>query len=304
MSPATDTRPKTVIDPELPDAVAGSIRTMTPDELANLPTKDHSVWWGVWEPVKCGAKICGAAVVFALVLPQAWEALRPQLSGFVGPGVSVLVIWAGWSVLNRKGERDRRRTIRGHRERYIFPEDLETDAAELMARTQEAVRTVTRSVLHREGLIDGQRSAQLLPAQEWDIAVSLRDYSRLVRKTPKDPKGEAAQAVLAERRRLLKLSREGIEQQVTALETYAEQVAKAERLYAETQQLKQISEGDEELLDLLARTARHELGAEEAELLTGEVAAVVTAYTTALKSAKEAAAIALPAASPDPAPTA
>lgn len=303
MSPATATRPNKVIDPELPAAVASIIRTMTPDELAGLHAKDHSPWWGAWEPAKCGAKICGAALVLCVALPHAWETLRSQLAGFVGPGVSVLAIWTCTSVLKRKNERSMRRTIRTHRERYVLPEDLEADAAELMARTQAAIRTVTQSVLHREGMIDGQRSAQLLPTQEWDIAVSLRDYSRLVRKTPKHPKGEVAQAVLADRRRLLKQSHEGIEQQVTALETYAEQVANAARLYAETQQLKQIGEADEELLNLLARTARHELGAQEAELLTSEIAGVVTAFTSALDSAKEAAAIALPAASPEPAPS-
>jgi hypothetical protein len=303
MSPAwtkrTPTSPKLVLDPELADALTRDIRTMTPAELNSMPTRlRESPWWGAWAPAKCGAKICAAGFVLHLLAPGTWEGLEPLLHQFVWPGLSVLLLWAGGSVLDRWTQRETYREILGQRDHYILAEDLEPDARELIVRVQTAIRTVTCSVLHREGLIDGQRSAQLLPAQEWEIAVSLRSYSRLARKTPKSAKGERAQAVLAERRRLLRESRRGIEQQVTALETYAEQITKAEALHTEAEQVKQIGDSDSELLDLLARTVRHELGAEDTAALTSEVAVVVTAYETALDSAKEAAAIALPAPAP------
>ncbi|MFJ5877417.1 hypothetical protein [Streptomyces sp. S1] len=99
--------------------------------------------------------------------------------------------------------------------------------------------------------------------------------------------------LLATRRRALRTSLDSIARRVTALEQYAAQVTEADDRYRELRQIRQLAAGSDDVLDFLARTVRDDLAAAEIKGMTGEAAA---AFTAALDSAKEAAALALPSA--------
>lgn len=71
-------------------------------------------------------------------------------------------------------------------------------------------------------------------------------------------------------------------------------MAQADDRYRELQQIQVLTDGSDEVLDFLARTARDDLAVAEIEGMTGKAAAVADAFTVALESAKEAAVVALP----------
>jgi hypothetical protein len=63
-----------------------------------------------------------------------------------------------------------------YRGRYLTAEDFDAPARVLLRRAQDAVDTVTNAEVSQAGLLD---EAAALAAQEWDIAVSLRDQAQL-----------------------------------------------------------------------------------------------------------------------------
>ncbi|MEV7296864.1 hypothetical protein AB0N79_35400 [Streptomyces microflavus] len=150
------------------------------------------------------------------------------------------------------------------------------------------------SAVHRFDLIDRQRNEVSLPRQEWEIAEALREYTRLVKAEPSNPRSGRVAALLDTRRRALRASLDGIARRVKALEAYAEQVAQADDRYRELQQIQALTDGSGDVLDFLARTVRDDFAVAEIEGMTGEAVAVADAFTMALESAKEAAVIALP----------
>lgn len=195
------------------------------------------------------------------------------------------------------------RTLAAAQAHLVHPEDLTTDAQELLVRVQRAMTTVLDSRVHREKWLDTQRNEAVLPRQEWAIAQDLRHYSRVARRTHKTPE-EASSAEVADlltsRHRALETSRRGVERRVAALEAYAEQVTEADDRYAQVREIEQLAEEGDELLDLLSRTAADDLAVAEIEGLTDEVTAVASTFTKALESAKQLAVVALPATPPLP----
>ncbi|MEU7046603.1 hypothetical protein AB0A77_36915 [Streptomyces varsoviensis] len=210
----------------------------------------------------------------------------------IGAGALVLAatVFATDAAARNKSAR-RLAELRG---RCVQPAALNDDARTLLARTQQAKKAVLTSAVHRFDLIDRQRNAVSLPRQEWEVAEALREYTRLVKAEPSNPKGGKVAALLDTRRRALRASLDGITRRVEALESYAEQVAQADDRYRELQQIQALTDGSDDVLDFLARTVRDDLAVAEIEGMTGEAAAVANAFTTALESAKEAAIIALP----------
>ncbi|MFJ5740120.1 hypothetical protein [Streptomyces microflavus] len=180
------------------------------------------------------------------------------------------------------------------KDRCVRPNELGDDARTLLARAQQAKKAVLTSAVHRFDLIDRQRNEVSLPRQEWEIAEALREYTRLVKAEPSNPRSGRVAALLDTRRRALRASLDGIARRVKALEAYAEQVAQADDRYRELQQIQALTDGSGDVLDFLARTVRDEFAVAEIEGMTGEAAAVADAFTSALESAKEAAVIALP----------
>ncbi|MFI5868421.1 hypothetical protein [Streptomyces sp. NPDC051546] len=177
---------------------------------------------------------------------------------------------------------------------YVQDRDLTEGPRVLLARAQRAQSTVLASQVHRLDLIDRQRNEVVLPVQVWEIASALRDYSRLSDGTAADSASAEVVALQSARRQALRVSRDGVEQRIAALEEYAAQVCEADLRYRELQQIQRLVEGNDEALDLLARTAADALAVAEIEAMSTEAAIVAKTFSTALDRASAAAVVALP----------
>ncbi|GGU51223.1 hypothetical protein [Streptomyces violascens] len=288
--------PDFTFDPDLSNEVRDLIRSKTPGQRI---TKENP-WMGLVDPVP----LIGVAGVIAIVMTFVVSDEKfPAALALLG--LSVPVLWAMWGSLavifrkreqKREQKRDRRRAaqLRDAQGRYVRSADLTEDAGQLLARATKAADAVRTSTVHRRDLIDRQRNESALPRQLWDIAETLREYSRLAKQEPDQAKGTKIAKVLDARRRALRTSLASIERRTEALETYAAQVAEADRQYAELEQIQRIAAGSDEVLDLLARTVRDDLAVAEIDGLTGEAAIVARSLADALESAKGAAVLALP----------
>ncbi|MFJ6669446.1 hypothetical protein [Streptomyces sp. NPDC091383] len=284
--------PRLTLDPALPQDLRDLLRSAEPHQLHRSP-EDITPWKGIFAPVRKETGVVGLAWLMTWSGSKS-DVFAPYQWSSLGLGGTIVVVWAAGSVLERRSQRDRLRRMRDARAQYVMETDLSEDAGQLLARAGTAANAVLRSAVHKQDLIDRQRNEVALPQQQWEIAETLREYSRLVKAAPVKAEGDKVTALLDTRRRALQASLDGITRRVVALEGYAAQVAEADRQYRELQQIQALTAGGSDVLDLLARTARDDLAVAEIEGMTGEAAAVADAFTTALESAKEAAVIALP----------
>ncbi|MFC8878708.1 hypothetical protein [Streptomyces ardesiacus] len=235
-----------------------------------------------------------AADVIGRNMQGVFDALHAALTYAWPVGVGALVVVAAAYATDAAARNKSARRLAELKDRCVRPAELNDDARTLLARVQQAKKAVLTSAVHRFDLIDRQRNEVSLPRQEWEIAEALREYTRLVKAEPSNPKGNKVSALLDTRRRKLRAGLDGITRRVKALELYAEQVAQADDRYRELQQIQALTDGNDDVLNFLARTVRDDLAVAEIEGMTGEAAAVAASFTTALESAKEAAVIALP----------
>ncbi|MFE4258267.1 hypothetical protein [Streptomyces sp. NPDC056883] len=287
------TTPELIISPDVPDDMRRLLLASEPRVLRNPKAhRGRSAWWGLLAPARTDTAMAAAGWTgLWLTTPPAFE---PFLRGSLIIGAVVVVGWAASSVVQRRHNHARRDRMHAIRDQYMLWEGLTEECRALLSRASTAASAVLKSAVSQQGLIDRQRNEVSLPLQEWEIAESLREYSRLVRRAPKDADGEKVVTVLEARRRALDLSLAGIEGRVIALEAYASQVAEADLQLKELKQIQRLTDGSGDVLDLLARTARDGLAIAEIEGLIGEAAAVAASFSAALESAKQAAVIALP----------
>ncbi|MEV0989947.1 hypothetical protein [Streptomyces sp. NPDC049949] len=208
-------------------------------------------------------------------------------------GAAVL-LFAGVKAFQSVMYRRKLRALDAATEHYVQDRDLTDDTRGLLVRAQRAQSTIIGSQVHRLDLIDRQRNEVVLPVQVWEIASALREYSRLSGSTAADSSSAEVVALQAVRRQTLRVSRDGVEQRIAALEEYAAQVCEADLRYRELQQIQRLVEGNDEALDLLARTAADALAVAEIEAMSKEAAIVAKTFSSALDRASAAAVIALP----------
>jgi hypothetical protein len=164
-----------------------------------------------------------------------------------------------------------------YRGRYLTGEDLDAPARMLLRRAQDAVDTVMDAVVTEAGLLD---EATALAAQEWDIAVSLRDQARLRARraeitrstglttpdggpTPNTP----ATALLRQHLDAALAAERSVTERVVTLERYAAEVRQADAAYGNWRAHARLAELTGPHLNLLARTAADSHGiAELAEM--------------------------------------
>ncbi|MEV7157199.1 hypothetical protein AB0N77_21665 [Streptomyces misionensis] len=290
--------PQLTVSPDLPATVQDVLRAAKPAELRDPdPAGRGSLWQGLAAPVRWEtALMCaGGYTFFTSAGPHA--PVRVLLWPAVGLGAAWMALIVSLDVARRRKDRDRLQVIRQSRESYVLDADLVPAAGQLLARASRAVDAVRSSKVHQDNYLDRQRNDVVLPEKVWEIAETLRVYSRLERSTPACAEGEKARPVLDAHRTVLQTTLAGIERRVAALETYAEQTAEADRRYAELLQIEQLSATGHELLELLARSVRDDLAVAEIDSLTEGAAAVATAFEAALAEARESAhALAAPAA--------
>ncbi|MEV1042373.1 hypothetical protein AB0J01_38040 [Streptomyces sp. NPDC050204] len=279
----------------------GVWRSMVPSVLRGgaAAVVGAGVWWFTgeaewYDPDAAGDSVTATDFIDRSV-QDVLDAFHSGLS-FVWPfAVGALVLHMALGAVDTASHNKAVRILAEARKRRVRPTELDDDARTLLARAQQAQNMVLTSSVHRFDLIDRQRNKLTFPQQEWEIAEALREYSRLVKDGPKDPRGSRAAALLGTRHKALRTGLDGIARRVLALETYAGQVAEADDRYRELKQVQRLAGSCGDVLDFVARTARDDLAVAESEGMSGQAVAAAAAFNSALDSVKDAAVIALPA---------
>ncbi|WP_329020427.1 hypothetical protein [Streptomyces sp. NBC_01601] len=243
-----------VIDPGLDADLAQLIRATAPSLLSSPdPAALAAPWTGVidaWgKPMVTSSPML---IALGLLAGGAWAVVAPVASLTVAGAAAVPEI--------RKLARQRNDVVRvgAVRDQYVLPWELVDDAAVLLLRAVRACEQIMNSSVHELDLVDSARNATRLPVEQWEIAVTLRAYSRLTGAEPDSVAGDNAREVLRARRQAMSASLASIRRRVEALETYAAQTGEADRRLRELRQIEALTEDNDEVLDLLARTARDE----------------------------------------------
>ncbi|MFJ2882463.1 hypothetical protein ACIQGT_13905 [Streptomyces sp. NPDC093108] len=281
--------PRLTWNPELPRRTTDALRDAPPAALRG-PGGFPSLALFTLPRYPTRFAIGAVVALFPAPLPVV-EPLRDAL--FVGLGV-----WLAGGIAARVRGWRGGRLIRRSRNDYVLDTDLIPEAGQLLARFVRASGAIMRSKVHAADLLDSQRNKVVIPAQQWELATALREYSRIVRQEPERSKaGGAVSGLLDARSAALAASLAGCERRVVALEEYAAQTAEADRQYQEMQQVQQIAAQSEDILNLLASTARDDLAVAEIQGIAGEAAALAEVFSATVEKARGAAVLALPRAS-------
>lgn len=166
------------------------------------------------------------------------------------------------------------RTYRG---RYLTGADLDARARVLLRRAQDAAVAVRSAEVFRAGLLDEPATSASLDAQEWDIALALREQAllrsergRLAGSSSRSPAAE----LLEDHRQAARAADQSIARRICAMERYAAEVRQADAAYRDWREHTAIAELTGSHLDMLARTAADEHGITELNAMTEQARAV------------------------------
>ncbi|WP_331746341.1 hypothetical protein OG923_33125 (plasmid) [Streptomyces halstedii] len=282
-----DAVPPLTLDPELPVPLQELLRQA---DLALLrgavTTEPPSPWWGLADPL-AGRR---GSWWFAWLLLSVFA--RSVL--LVGAGACAYGLTSAVAVLKRRRRAAVRVQIAQVHDRFVLGSELDSEAAELLARAARAAAWVQRSSVQRLDPADKAHNDRRLDTQVWEIADGLRTYSRVAGGEPTEPASALVERALEPRRKILRTSLSSLGRRVEALEHYAAQIAEAEQRRREVRQLQHLTAGTDDLLDLLAATARDELAAAEIAEMGDEVATALELFAESLRAAQDAATAALP----------
>ncbi|MGW3200843.1 hypothetical protein ACWDBD_41040 [Streptomyces sp. NPDC001118] len=278
-----------VVDPDLDADLARLIRTTAPEHLPSpAPESLAAPWTGAMDAFGEPMAMTGTMLIpFGLLAGGVWVAVAPLATVAVVGAVAVPKIR---KLAQQRTDVERLGAVR---QRYILTSELIDEAAQLLVRAVRASEQIMDSAVHLLDLVDSARNATGLPVEQWEIAVTLRSYSRLSANEPAYPAGNDAREVLSARRQAMAISLTSIQQRVEALEAYAARTREADRRLRELQQIEHLAQDNEAVLDLVARTARDEHAIADLQSRQG-LQHVDEHLITALSAAREAAVIALP----------
>ncbi|GGU39137.1 hypothetical protein [Streptomyces violascens] len=280
--------PPLTLDPELPDHVQELLRQADPALLRKAVRGGlTSPWWGLADPL--GGR--RAAWWFGGLLLSAFA----RSTVMVGVGAVAYGLSSAVAVWKRRHRHAVLLQIAGVHDRFVLGHELRPEVGELLARAEQAATRVLRSSAQRLDPADKEHHDRRLQGQVWEIAEALRIYSRVAAQGPAKAVSEAVAQAMEPRRKALRISLSSTGRRVEALENYATQIAEAELRRHELRQLRELTTGNEDLLDLLAATARDELAVAQIAEMSDEVAKALELFNEALQAAQDAATAALPA---------
>jgi hypothetical protein len=166
---------------------------------------------------------------------------------------------------------------RAYHGRYLTSGDFDPPARVLLRRAQDAIDTVNSAEVSRAGLLDEVSVSAALAAQEWEIALALRDQAGLRAKraglTGLAP-GTPAAELLEQHRHAARTAEQSVATRIRALERYAAEVRVADATYRNWRQHAAVTELSGPHLDMLARTAADEHGIAALRAMTRQARAV------------------------------
>ncbi|MEU5994130.1 hypothetical protein ABZ806_34605 [Spirillospora sp. NPDC047418] len=278
-----------VLDPELPEKereiLASSPEVLTAASAAApaKPPLEHGVTANAALAVFAGAafglvplplltiagKWAGFAVgaVLQAGLVAAWFAGHEVFLAVAGT-LGILAGVTGFVQLRRENPY---RLARRYHGRYYLADDFDEESLGYIERTRAAIATISDSDIGRAGLLDDVANAVTLPRQEWEIARTCAELTRVKRQIEKvRSKHAGLTEVLEPQRRALEMPAEAIQRRVAALERYADRAKAADAQYLEWEAFKEIEEIEADVRELLARTAQDDLAVAEIDRLSAD----------------------------------
>ncbi|WP_433362714.1 hypothetical protein [Streptosporangium sp. CA-115845] len=274
--------PHLLIDPALPESISSVLRAgpqaLRAARLGHIPEAGRP------DLIKAFA-IAGILLLMAVL---------SSTGGFLAALILIFIAALRSLSDNPRSLRERRRVRLAveHGDRFILPEDLDTDCGDLLRRAQDATRTVLDSRINQAGLLDTIDNAVTLPAQTWQIATKLVRLSKLRaehrRLVPDAPPPEVAEA-FTPYVEALKAAESSLTRRIRALEEYARQVRKADGLYLAHRQLQVLAERTPQYEALIAETAEDALAVPDLERLTEQARQIRELFHESIDEARGAA---------------
>lgn len=168
-------------------------------------------------------------------------------------------------------------TNSGH---YLTAAEFDAPASALLRRAQEAIDAVTSSEVSRAGLLDVAAHGSALAAQEWEIALALREQTKLRQaraQLPAIAEDGAARELLDHQHETAHLAEQSIAGRVAALEQLAAEARRADDAYSDWRAFAAVSELADRHLDMLARTAADSHAIAEISAMSQQARAVYLA---------------------------
>jgi hypothetical protein len=240
----------------------------------------------------CGLMLSIAGVIAVIVLHVAaglswWWMLA--VGGFFAVSVTLA------------GVLDSRPAVAGD-SRVIQATDLDGPSRQLMLRAQDAIRVMLEPRDYAEGSLDEVITEPTLRRHEWEIAVSLRDISKLRAEHGggEDAPGPMTAAVLDTQLRALALATDSVTSRIGKLELCAAELERADAADRDWRAAVKASGRNDQYLELVARTAADEHAIAEIGDLAEHASAAVQVFREHLGQASLAAqALVLPPAAGD-----
>jgi hypothetical protein len=227
-----------------------------------------------------------AVGVLALQGVSPWESASSHYALLLAEAIAVVtIVIFGIRVAlfgHPNGQVPAEAAARTHHGRYLTDDDFDGPARVLLRRVQDAIDAVTGAQVCQDGLVDQSAASIALAAQEWDIAVALREQARLRARRAElseTSSGPATAALLDRHSQAAQLAEASIAGRVAALERYADEIGRADTAYRDWQQAAGLAELGHQHLDMLARTAADEYGIAEIEAMSQQARAVRRAFT-------------------------
>jgi hypothetical protein len=209
--------------------------------------------------------------VLIFASPAGWQSSTGHYALLLSELIVAVTIIVLATRMARAGAGESGRAARAYHGRYLTGADLDAGGRVLLRRAQAAADAVRSASVSKAGLLDEVAADAALAAQEWDIAVALREQARLRarREAVDDPlPGSAAAELLAWHRDAARAAEESITRRVDALERYAAEVRAADEAYRQRLTHTAIADLSAPHLDMLARTAADDHGIAELDDMT------------------------------------
>ena len=175
------------------------------------------------------------------------------------------------------------------RSQLVRAPDLDQACREHMFRAQQAIQGVLGSRVYACHSFDQAVHESVLRRHEWEIAIALREITRLraeVNAAAMDGEpGPLTAKVLASHRRALVLATDATAARIDALERYATQIEMADAAERDWHSAVAASGRNDQYLDLLARTAADEQAVAEIKALTRQASAAAQTFREHLHQA-------------------
>ncbi|WP_283135748.1 hypothetical protein [Rhizohabitans arisaemae] len=229
-------------------------------------------------------RISDAGAVAGGVAAAAMFTVPLTTFGVEGIHWTLLLTAAGLTVIPLAGKgagRRNRRLNRKYRGRYLTSADFDDVAKVQLARVQDAIDGVLEDAAAFGDRSEAAEAAVVLPHREWQVAGALARQSTLRRqqaKARRNAAGDRVRALLKPQEQALAASVAATEEQIAAIERYAETVRRARSAQLEWEQCQEILARNPEYVELLAATVKDDLAAADLRSLSGQAELLKAAY--------------------------